>query len=140
VAFSPMAKYRMAQWSAILSLVGALLVFLSFQATSSDFFLTNLKNGDKALCVGQTALVVWASKNNGLAMGVAKGCADVADTPKVAVVTVEFPLLSYLGWLLLFIAFFLQFLSIEKPSFPQAATARLNSRTNPHTGLPHSKK
>ena len=140
MTFSPMTKYRMAQWSAILSLVGAVLVFLSFQATSSDFFLTNLKNGNKALCVGQNALVIWAEKNNGFWMGVAKGCAEMADTPKVAVVMIESPLLSYLGWLLLVIAFFLQFLSIEKPPFLKSTTAHLNSRTNPHTGLPHSKK
>ncbi len=39
-----MSKYRMAQLSAFLNLAGAVLVFLSFQATSTDFFLVTTKD------------------------------------------------------------------------------------------------
>jgi hypothetical protein len=36
-----MSKYRLAQWSAGLSFVGSVVVFLSFQATSTSSLLKN---------------------------------------------------------------------------------------------------
>ena len=110
---SPTAKYQFAMLSAILNLVGAFLVFRSFQSTSSDFFLTSLKNGNKALCVGKNALVEWTK--NGVGMGMPNACAEVTETPKVAVVTIESPTLSNIGWVLLLSGFFLQVFSLEKP-------------------------
>ena len=108
-----MSKYRMAQASAWLNLVGAFLVFLSFQATSSDFFLINLKNGNRALCVGTNALILWTE--TGVGMGMPHGCADVLNTPRVAIVTIESPIMSLLGWGLLLLGFLLQLFSLEQP-------------------------
>ncbi len=86
---------------------------VSIISGSSDFFLTNLKNGNKALCVGKNALVVWTA--TGVGMGMTNGCADVAETPKVAVVTVESPAFLTIGCGLLLLGFLLQVFSIEKP-------------------------
>jgi hypothetical protein len=133
---SPMGKYRMAQWAAALNFVGALLVFLSFQATSSDFFLTTLKDGRHAICVGKTALMIWS--DTGVGAGIRNGCADVTEKPKVAIVTVESPAFSILGWLLLLLGFVLPVFSVEKPQ-PRSPTPQGKSKTNPYTGLPHSK-
>ena len=113
--FSPVAKYRMARWSAVLNLAGTLLVFLSFQAHSSDFFLTNLKDGSKALCVGNNALIVWGAGLGHVGWGQPNGCIDVADTPKVAIVTVESPAFLTMGWAFLLLGFLLQLVSIEPP-------------------------
>lgn len=105
------SKYRLAQLSAILNLIGAFLVFRSFQATSADFFLTTLKNGNKAFCVDKNALITWSP--NGVGLGMPNGCAEVAGTPRVAVVLRDSSALSTIGWALLLFGFFLQVFSIE---------------------------
>ena len=130
------SKYRMAQLSAVLNFLGAILVFLAFQATSSDFFLTTLKSGNKALCVGTNALVVWTPSAR-VGFGMPNGCAEAESTPRVAVVTIESPKLSFLGWVLLLFGFFLQIFSIEPPKPIEPLTPR-SGKINPHTRLPHS--
>jgi hypothetical protein len=133
----PMSKYRMAQWSAALNFVGALLVFLSFQATSSDFFLTHLGGGEHALCVGKEALVIWGV--NRMQIGIPNGCAGASETPKVAIVALESPTLEKFGWGMLLLGFFLQTFSIEKPSpLKCEEVINRNKKLNPNTGLPHS--
>jgi len=65
------------------------------------------------------------------------GCADVSDKPRVAVVTIESPALSIIGWALLLTGFILQAFSVEKPNI-KLAVPHGKPKINPHTGLPHS--
>jgi hypothetical protein len=127
----PIWKYRFAMSSATLTLVGAFLVFRSFQATSSDFFLTSLRNGDKALCIGDNALITW--EPNGVGMGRAHGCAESIGTPRVAIVIIESQTLSYVGWGLLLFGFLLQAFSIEKP---QSGTLTTHASYGPRQKSP----
>jgi hypothetical protein len=109
----PIWKYRLAMGSAFLTLLGAYLVFRSFQATSSDFFLGKLRNGSNVLCVDKDALIVWRPPAMG--MGMTGGCSDEINSGRVAIVTIESPTLSSIGWGLLLLGFILQLFSIEKP-------------------------
>jgi len=70
-------------------------------------------------------------------MGMTNGCADVSDKPRVAVVTIESPALSIIGWALLLTGFILQAFSVEKPNI-KLAVPHGKPKINPHTGLPHS--
>jgi hypothetical protein len=108
-----MTTRHLTLWSAVLNLVGAFLVFLSFQATSSEFGMTILKNGERALCSHDDALISWGQYS--VSMGTHNGCSPekVQAVPRIAVVTVESPVLGYLGWFLLLFGFVLQIFSID---------------------------
>jgi hypothetical protein len=107
-----MSKFRLAQASAILNLLGAFLVFLSFQATSTKFLLVTGTDNRSFLCVGDQALFAMDPKH-GLDLGV--GCPAGQDYKPAAVVNTDKPWLGYFGWGMLFLGFFAQLLSIEKP-------------------------
>jgi hypothetical protein len=108
--FEPTQR-RLATWSAVLNLIGAFLVFLSFQATSSEFALTMLKDGRRALCSNNDALIMWGPGTVG--MGLTNGCSPdrVLGIPRLAIVTIDSPALGYLGWFVLLLGFFIQVFS-----------------------------
>jgi hypothetical protein len=108
----------MAQLSAFLNLLGALLVFLSFQATSTDFFLVTTKENKTALCVGKSAMFVMGP---GTSLLIGTACPEAMPGARpTAVVNTDAPWLAILGWALLFVGFFFQLFSIEapKPNIP----------------------
>ncbi|HEX4487065.1 MAG TPA: hypothetical protein VH088_12405 [Terriglobales bacterium] len=107
-----MSKYRLAQVSAVLNLLGALLVFFSFQATSNDFILVSTPDGEAAFCVGGKAM--FGTFNKGLLINT--DCPKGKNFKPTAVVVNDSPYLGYLGWGLLGLGFILQFFSIEKPT------------------------
>jgi hypothetical protein len=95
------------------NLVGAVFLFLSFQAASSNFRLVTDKWGDSALCVKDRVLV-QAMVNGGFKVG-SMACPQFEDAKPVAVVTIELPWLAYLGFILTLIGFVLQFFAFPGP-------------------------
>ena len=127
-------KYRMAFVSAFLNLLGSFLVFLSFQATSTDLLLVTEKGKKNvAFCIGDRAVFGLTADGKGTAMGY--GCPQGTDVKPAAVINTDSPGLAKFGWILIGIGFFLQLFSIETPLPPIQLT---NPKINPHTGLPHS--
>jgi hypothetical protein len=111
-----MSKYQMAKVSAILNLLGALLLFVSFQAASTDFMLVSTKGGRQALCVGKQAMFV-VDPGYRVGVGVAE-CPSGADAKPTAVVNTDKPWLAKLGWFLIVAGFIFQWISIEPPQAP----------------------
>lgn len=113
------ATRKWQQAALLLNLVGTVLLFYSFQATSSDFRLVTARsksdpNGKAyALCVRDYALIVTDAKN-GIILGT-KGCPNLPDSRSVAVVNIEHPFFEGLGFMLLVFGFALQFFSIPQP-------------------------
>jgi len=131
----------------ILNLAGTVILFLSFQATSSNFRLITTKDGKSALCVDQRAMMI-ATPDGGWTIGAQK-CPDWENARPAAVVNIEHPSFITLGFILTTFGFLLQFLSFPSPK--SAAEMRLElkgfqkaeelkRKINPHTGLPHSSK
>jgi hypothetical protein len=105
-----------------LNLLGAILLFYSFQATSSDFKLITTSSKSVlpdskqyALCVNDYALIVSDGKN-GISLG-HPGCPDWEDARPAAVVSIEHPWFEKAGFSLLILGFLLQCFPV-----PQAET------------------
>jgi hypothetical protein len=108
-----MLKYRLAQASAVLNLLGALLVFLSFQATSTNLLLiTSADQQLAAFCVGGRAAFLM----RGPAVGLGVTCPTGPNIKPTAIVNTDSPFLEYIGWGLLGLGFFTQLFSLEKPN------------------------
>jgi hypothetical protein len=127
------------------NLAGTVMLFLSFQATSSELRLVTTPEGNLALCVNKRALVI--SLPNGIALG-SPTCPNWENSRPAAVVNIEHPAFISWGFILTTLGFILQFLSFPSPK--TAAQLRkelkelqkadqLKSRLNPDTKLPHSK-
>lgn len=106
----------------LLNLAGTIILFYSFQATSSDFrLLTLTSNGPfgsekrYALCVETEAMLI--TEKRGISIGIPGGCPDWAHAKPAAVVNIEHPTFEGLGFLLLLLGFALQYFSV-----PQAST------------------
>jgi hypothetical protein len=119
---------------------------LSFQATSSDFRFISAKDGRKAVCVENRALIVV--EPNGFGFGVSS-CPDWKDGKPAAVVNVEKPTFVTLGAILVMFGFAVQFFSFPGPKSTAEMRKEIKEfqraedmkrKINPHTGLPHSKK
>ena len=93
-----------------LNLFGSVMLFLSFQATSSNIKIVHTKDGRTALCVEGRGLIVSDPFQNGVAIGTS--CPDWKQARPAAVVNVEKPFLVTIGFILLTLGFFLQFMSI----------------------------
>ena len=92
------------------NLLGTVLLFLSFQATSSKFRLITTSDGRSALCVYNRAYIV-TSENGEWSMGTFN-CPEWEHAKAVAVVSVEHPIFVTIGFVLATLGFLLQFLSI----------------------------
>jgi hypothetical protein len=110
-----MTKYWMAQIAAMLNLLGAFLVFLSFQATSTDLLLVMGKDKSTAFCVGQNAILAEGPDGSTI---LGTKCPEGSDAKPAAVVNTDSPGLAKFGWIILAVGFFLQMFSIEKPRAP----------------------
>lgn len=107
-----MIKYRLAIGSAVLNVLGTLLLVFSFQATSSDFMLVTAKDGRAALCVGKAALFVLDQQGG---LGVGTKCPDWQTGSPAAVVNTEHPNFVVVAFFLIVAGFVLQVFSINKP-------------------------
>ena len=120
-----MTKAGVARCSAVLNFVGSLLVFLSFQATSTRLVLvTSEDKNDKtaAFCIGDTAVFGLSPDGHGMDMGYT--CPQKENMKPAAVVSTESPRIAKFGWLLLLVGFLGQVFSIE-PSRLTADDLRL---------------
>jgi hypothetical protein len=110
-------KKWIAVGAVVLNFVGSILVFVSFVSTSADFFLTTLKNGNHAICVGNEALIEWFP-NGGVANGAPNACVGEDKAPRIAVVVSDYPKLAKAGWFLLVCGFCVQLIQtiVDGPS------------------------
>lgn len=95
----------------LLNLAGTTLLFLSFQATSSDFRLVSTSDGRYALCVDRTALIIKEPKGFGIGYTV---CPDWEHSKPAAVVNVEHPSFVTLGFIASILGFLLQLMTIPR--------------------------
>jgi hypothetical protein len=101
--------------AATLNLFGAFFVFLSFQAASSQIQVISAANGEMGLCIGHTSIYA-----NHSIYGATSGCPQALSGHSIAIVSVEHPLLGYLGFGMLAVGFLLQLLAVL-PAKPQSS-------------------
>jgi hypothetical protein len=109
------------QTALALNLLGSLLLFYSFQATSSDFRLVSATSNSTiagelkqyALCVNDYTLLETDS-HHGVAIG-SMGCPDWEHARPAAVVNIEHPRFVGIGFILMLSGFLLQYLSVPQP-------------------------
>jgi hypothetical protein len=97
----------------ILNLLGTVLLFVSFQATSSNFRLITASDGRAALCIDQRVILVADAK--GLSFSGGGDCPKWGNARPAAVVNFEQPVLVTIGFALLTMGFLLQVVSIPRP-------------------------
>jgi len=99
------------------NLLGAFLLFLSFQATSSDVKLISLpNNGTTAFCAYGTNILTA----RGSAISVGGPCPAGPDAKPLALVSIEHPRMVTIGFVLTLLGFLLQWFSF--PSAPKQET------------------
>ena len=101
------------RFALLCNFLGAILLFLSFQATSSDFRLITASNGDAALCANGRALLI--QKEKGYALGIGQMCPEWEHARPAAIVNLELPWLANLGFILTLIGFVLQYFAFPGP-------------------------
>jgi hypothetical protein len=109
-----MTKSQIARTSACLNVLGSLLVFLSFQATSTRLLLvTSNDKSDKtaAFCIGDRAFFGISKDGSGTMMGYA--CPQSENMKPTVVANSDAPWMGKFGWFLLLLGFFGQVYSIE---------------------------
>jgi hypothetical protein len=111
------------KWTRIalaLNVGGTLILFFSFQATSSSFRLIRrpISNGlfrneyDYEICVEDYTFL--STNKRGIILG-HEGCPVASDDRPAAVVNTEHPNFITLGFLMIFSGFFIQFFSVPEP-------------------------
>jgi len=116
-----MSTYNLARLSAVLNIVGSILLFFSFQATSTKFLIVPTNDGRTALCVGSEAMFVVKP---GGGIGIGTKCPDSDKGKPAAVVNTECPVLAVIGFLMILGGFITQYKSIEKPAANRAERRR----------------
>jgi hypothetical protein len=107
------------RFALLCNLLGAVLLFLSFQATSSRVNLISFPDGRTIFCVnGHTALAF--SQN---VLGFGGVCPDAENAKPIALVTIEHPKMVTAGFVLTILGFLLQWFSFplepkSKPMLP----------------------
>jgi hypothetical protein len=95
-----------------MNLIGTVLLFLSFQATSSNVRIVKELDGTTAVCVDKISL--FRSFASG-AWQLSGPCPDWDTGRPAAVVIIEKPLFVTIGFTLTSLGFLLQFLSLPSP-------------------------
>jgi hypothetical protein len=108
------ASRAWARFALLCNLAGTVLLFLSFQATSSSFKLIRTNDGRSALCVYGMAFIE-ADSSGAFNFGGSQPCPEWERSKSVAVVNIEHPVFVTLGFVLTTLGFLLQFLSIPSP-------------------------
>jgi uncharacterized membrane protein len=98
----------------LLNLLGTVVLFLSFQATSSNVKIVRAPDGRTALCVDARGLVVDVPPA-GLQLGT-HSCPDWENARPAAVINIEHPMFITIGFLLISLGFLIQFLSVSNPA------------------------
>ena len=96
-----------------LDLLGTLLLFFSFQITSTDFVITKTDDGKTAFCVGRSALFV-ADPNGG--MGFGTRCPNFEAGIPIAAIYTAHPSFVTWGFVCILLGFAAQLLGALKPS------------------------
>jgi hypothetical protein len=111
------------------------MLFLAFQATSSNFRTITTTDGNSALCVNHKAIMVFM-KNGGMFGNLA--CPEWENSRAVAIVNVEHPIFVTIGFLLTAIGFLLQFLAVPSPKTIAQMRAELKAAKlkDKRSGLP----
>jgi uncharacterized membrane protein len=122
-----MFSYRMARLSAMLTLLGSILIFYAFQATSTGFLVyTHGKHGESAMCIGDPPRSLIAMGPSGELLMAMRGYDQSCSQGRhFAVIDTESPRLACFGWILMLVGFILQMLSIEKPMSAKEDQKRL---------------
>lgn len=107
------------------NLLGTVVLFLSFQATSSDLKLVTTSNGSVALCVNKQEILQSVPGTSGFAFG--GECPEWEHAKAAAVVTIERPFLITIGFVLVSLGFLLQYLSL--PTAKTIAQIRSDLKT-----------
>lgn len=116
------ASHGWQRFALALNVIGAGILFFSFQATSSDFRLVTARNKtvlspdplvQYALCVNNYTIVETDSKGS-MMMG-HNGCPDWEHSRPAAVVNFEHPAFVTVGMFMLVLGFVLQFLAVPGP-------------------------
>jgi hypothetical protein len=113
------------KWTRIalaLNLIGTLVLFFSFQATSSSFRLIRRPIGtglfsneyEYDICVENYTLVMADPTIGGVGLG-HRGCPTAEEDRRAAVVNTEHPNFITLGFLMIFFGFFIQFFAVPEP-------------------------
>lgn len=97
-----------------MNLVGTVLLFLSFQATSSNVRIITSPAGLTTICVDKIALFTRLAEGGWL-FRTSAVCPDWEQARPAAVVIIEKPLFVTIGFGLTTLGFLLQFLSIPSP-------------------------
>ena len=101
------------RFALLCNLLGTVLLFLSFQATSSNLVLKRAPDGSTAVCIGRLGLFVVRPGETG--MGIAGACPAWPNARPTAVVNIEKPYMVTLGFILTSLGFLLQVLAIPSP-------------------------
>jgi len=94
------------------NLLGAVLLFLSFQATSSNIRMLTTSDGRTAMCVQNRGTLITFPDGK-IVIGESK-CPDWEHSRPAAVVSIEHPLFVTIGFVLTALGFLLQFLAIPR--------------------------
>ncbi len=115
--------YGNRKWTRIalaMNLTGTLLLFLSFQATSSSFRLVKRNNSlffktekEYSICVEDYTLLSTNAQGS-VAIG-HRGCPSSEDDRRAAVVNTEHPVFITIGFSLILIGFVIQFFAVPEP-------------------------
>jgi hypothetical protein len=89
------------------NLLGAFLLFLSFQATSSSIKLISSADGQTVFCInGRAALALTQG-----GFGIGGPCPDWKNARPIALVAIEYPKMVTAGFVLTLLGFLLQWFS-----------------------------
>ena len=101
------ASRRWMRFALFCNLLGTLLIFLSFQATSSEVKLLSSHN-TTAFCAYGEALLVAGNSN----VAVGGRCPDWPQARATILLSVEHPRTAILGFVLMLLGFFLQWFAL----------------------------
>ncbi len=96
--------------------IGSVLLFYSFQATSTNFLLVTTPDDLTALCVDDYALLIAGPKDR---VRVGSKCPEAATAKSTAVANTENPRLAPGGFLCILVGFLSQLFSIECSQSPR---------------------
>jgi hypothetical protein len=102
-----LASRRWMRFALFCNLLGTLLIFLSFQAMSSDVKLLSSNNGTAFCAYGEAVLI---ANNSNVAVG--GHCPDWPQSRATPLLSVEHPRTAILGFSLMLLGFFLQWFAL----------------------------